>query len=114
MEEEVEDATIVVLKDAACTKELLDVLAKHNVDKLDEFGKLLHSCNLKTVGAIRLFQDSLPMLVQQMYDVNDTVGSLQCKGFLAIVMVRTTHTLIRLQVDVMCAITFCMLRIRWA
>lgn len=81
------DENELPLKDTASAKELIELLAKYEVDKLDEFEKLLKACNLRTVGAIRLFQTSLPALVDQMYDKNDVVATLQSKGFLAIVMV---------------------------
>lgn len=78
---------VTPLDDTANAQDLLDLLALNEVEKLDEFEKLLKSCNLRTVGAIRLFSSSLPLLVEQMYDMETVLGSLQCKGFLAIVMV---------------------------
>jgi hypothetical protein len=57
-------------------------------DRAREFGQLLLECNIFTAGAPREFSESLPALVDTMFDTGTALGALQAKGFLANVRVR--------------------------
>ena len=62
--------------------------ASVGADKVDEFMSLLASCNVHTRGALLLFAPELEGLVNMMYDITTTLGSMQAKGFLASLRVR--------------------------
>jgi hypothetical protein len=69
---------------------LLEQLKHAGVDhaKADEFGTLLKQCNVGTKGGLLLFQESLPPLVNMMYDMTTPLGPLQAQGFLSTLRVR--------------------------
>ena len=50
--------------------------------KVDEFMELLKQCNVCTRGALRLFADNCPVLVNMMYGT-EGLGPMQASGFLA-------------------------------
>ena len=54
---------------------------------VDRFIELLHQCSVTTRGALRMFADDVPALIQQMFD-GQTMGELKAKGLLASVRVR--------------------------
>ena len=59
-----------------------------NEGKVEEFFKLLKECNVGTRGALGNFQESLPAMVDMLYDVETPLGKLQATGFLAALRVR--------------------------
>jgi hypothetical protein len=70
---------------------LLEQLKNAGVDpaKADEFGTLLKQCNVGTKGGLILFQESLPPLINMMYDMATPIGPLQAQGFLSTLRVRS-------------------------
>lgn len=74
------------LPDSASADELAVFLRANGVQKTEDFSTLLVSCNLGSVGAIRLFP-SLYELVTEMFDCTTKIGKLQAQGFHASLMV---------------------------
>lgn len=54
-----------------------------NPAKVEEFVLLLKECNVGTRGALAHFQESIPAMVDMLYDVETQYGKLKATGFLA-------------------------------
>jgi hypothetical protein len=57
-------------------------------EQVEQFRSLLHSCSIRSIGALRAFGDSLPELIDTMFDSGSALHQLQAKGFLAALRVR--------------------------
>ena len=74
------------LPDSARICELESFLRERGLQRSQEFVELLTTCNLGTVGAVRLFP-SVFELVAEMFDCSTKIGKLQAQGFHATLLV---------------------------